>query len=61
MRLIFSIIFGLAMMFKVATASALPIVSVDMDPAVGIQSSLTVAPGVSFKIEDCVSWITIGR
>lgn len=43
MRLMFSIIFGLAVMFKVATVSATPIISVDMDPGTaGIQSTLTV-------------------
>lgn len=52
MRLIFSIIFGLAVMFKAATASALPIISVDLDPGTaGIQSVLIVAPGDIFTVD----------
>ncbi len=56
MRLIFSIIFGLAVMFKVATVSALPI-SVDLDPSTPgiIDTSLTVAPGSSFTVDVVVT------
>lgn len=52
MRLILSIIFGLAVMFKVGTASALPMISVDLDPGTaGIQSALTVDPGDTFTVD----------
>lgn len=58
MRLIFSIIFGLAVLFRVSTASALAIISMDLDPSiVGIQSTLTVDPGDTFGVDVVVEGI----
>lgn len=51
MRILICIIFGMAVMFKVVTASAIPTISVDLDPGtMGIQTSLTVKPGDSFTV-----------
>lgn len=52
MKLIFGVVFGFAVMFNVVTASAVPVISVDMDPGTaGIQSTLTIAPGDTFGVD----------
>lgn len=58
MKLLISVIFSLVLMFNMVTASAMTIVSLDMDPGTaGTQNTLTVGLGDTFVVDVVVGGI----